>query len=75
MSKISDSDKEEIPETLQNIFDHQKHDQNKPKKISDSIFSKNRAANISSTNLEDEKMKKANAVFEKMNIFKGTSLT
>lgn len=69
-SVISDSDNE-IPETLQNIFD-KKHDSKK--QISDSIFSKNRGANISSSNVEDEKMKKANAMFESMNVFNKVAL-
>ena len=63
---VSESDNE-LPETLQSIFKREAQ----PVKQSHSIFAKNRGENISSLNVEDEKMRKANAVFESMNIFKG----
>ena len=34
-----------------------------------SIFTKNRGENISSANVEEEKMRKANALFDSMNLF------
>jgi hypothetical protein len=66
---VSESDNE-LPDTLQQIFKREVA----PAKQSHSIFSKNRGENISSLNVEDEKMRKANQVFEQMNIFKGVSL-
>lgn len=63
---VSESDNE-LPETLKQIFKREAQ----PAKQSHSIFAKNRGENISSLNVEDEKMRKANAVFESMNIFKG----
>ena len=63
---ISESDNE-IPETLKNIFDQKPNESTQ--KLNASIFSKNRGVNISSSNVEDEKMRKANQVFESMNIF------
>ena len=72
MSQISNSDNEEMPETLQQIFN--KKEENKPK-INQSIFTKNIAEKIDSSNLESDKLAKANAVFDKMNIFNNTALT
>ena len=55
MQDISESDNE-IPETLKNIFEKKQAST----KLNASIFSKNRGVNISSSNVEDEKMRKAN---------------
>ena len=65
MQEISESD-DEIPETLKSIFERKAEGK---KELNASIFSKNRGVDISSFNVEDEKMRKANAVFESMNIF------
>lgn len=63
---VSESDNE-LPETLKQIFSREAQ----PVKQNHSIFAKNRGENISSLNVEDEKMRKANQIFESMNIFKG----
>lgn len=64
MSQVSNSD-QEMPETLKAIFARKPQ----PKRINASIFTKDRGVNVDSTNIEEDKVKKANAIFEKMNIF------
>ncbi len=69
MSQVSNSDNE-MPETLKTIFERKAQ----PLGINASIFTKDRGVNVSSANIEADKMSKANAIFEKMNIFNKTPL-
>jgi hypothetical protein len=67
-SEAYDSDNKEVPESLKMVFSAK--EDNLPKKINASIFTKNRGSNIDTSNVEAEKMRKAEEVFAKMNIFK-----
>jgi hypothetical protein len=69
-SEAYSSDQEAMPETLKQIFAAK----DEPKKLSDSIFTKNRARNIDSSNVEEEKMRNANALFDKACIFNSMAL-
>lgn len=69
MSQVSNSDNE-MPETLKTIFERKPQ----PTGINSSIFTKDRGVNVSSSNIEEDKMSKANAIFDKMNIFNKTPL-
>ena len=69
MSQVSNSDNE-MPETLKTIFERK----TEPKGINASLFTKDRGVNVSSTNIEEDKMRKANAIFDQMNIFNKTPL-
>ena len=67
-SEAYDSDNKEVPESLKMVFNAK--GENLPKKLNASIFTKNRGSNIDTSNVEAEKMRKAEEVFTKMNIFK-----
>ena len=67
-SEAYDSDNKEVPESLKMVFNAK--GENLPKKLNASIFTKNRGSNIDTSNVEAEKMRKAEEVFAKMNIFK-----
>ena len=67
-SEAYDSDNKEVPESLKMVFNAK--GENLPKKLNASIFTKNRGFNIDTSNVEAEKMRKAEEVFAKMNIFK-----
>ena len=69
-SQAYSSDQEAIPETLKQIFEAKEE----PKKLSTSIFTKNRVRNIDSSNVEEEKMRKANALFDSACIFNSMAL-
>jgi hypothetical protein len=69
-SQAYSSDQEAMPETLKQIFEAKED----PKKLNASIFTKNRARNIDSSNIEEEKMRNANALFDSACIFNSMPL-
>lgn len=69
-SEAYESDNQEMPESLKNVFDLKQE----AKKINASIFTKNRATNVNTSNADIDKMAKAQDVFAKFNIFNNIKL-
>jgi endo-alpha-1,4-polygalactosaminidase (GH114 family) len=75
----SDNDEmKELPVALKELFENHRLEASMnlhSKKISDSIFTKNKVRQVDSSNIQDERLRKANEVFEKKCVFTNIDLT
>lgn len=65
-SEAYSSANEEMPESLAQVF----AEKEEKRGLNQSVFTKNRGEQTNTENVRDEKMRKANAVFDNLNIFK-----